>query len=124
MKIGILGAGITGLSIGKLLADKHDVEILEKYPVYGGIARTKTIKGISYHTTGGHCFNSKHKDVLNFVFNKVMPKDQWHHIQRDAAIQFKGNEVNYPIEYSINQIYSFDKDLAFNIVKRFLGLQR
>jgi|AntAceMinimDraft_2_1070361.scaffolds.fasta_scaffold20742_1 protoporphyrinogen oxidase len=123
MKIGILGAGITGLSIGKLLADKHDVEILEKSPVYGGIARTKTIKGVSYHTTGGHCFNSKHNEVLDFVFNKVMPKEQWHRIERDSVIKFNEYEVNYPIEFSIKQIFGFDNKLAFNIVKDFINTE-
>ena len=121
MKIGILGAGITGLSIGKMLAESHQVEIIEKASVYGGIARTKTLDGVSYHKTGGHCFNSKHNDVLDFVFNKVMPKEQWHRIERNAVIKFNGNEVNYPIEFSIKQIFNFDKKLAFNIVKDFIS---
>jgi protoporphyrinogen oxidase len=121
MKIGILGAGITGLSIGKLLTDTHNVEIIEKSPVYGGIARTKTVKGVSYHTIGGHCFNSKHPEVLDFVFNKVMPKEQWHRVERNSVIKFNEYEVNYPIEFSIKQIFDFDKKLAFNIVKDFIS---
>ena len=121
MKIGIIGAGITGLSIGKMLAETHDIQIIEKGSVYGGIARTKTVEGVSYHKTGGHCFNSKHNDVLDFVFNKVMPKEQWHRIERNAVIKFNGNEVNYPIEFSIKQIFDFNQKLAFNIVKDFIS---
>lgn len=121
MKIGILGAGISGLSIGKLLLEKFDVEILEKTSIHGGIARTKSVNGISYHITGGHCFNSKYPDVLNFVFNNLMPQNQWHKITRDAVIRFKGREVNYPIEFAIKQIFLFDRNLAINIVKDFLN---
>ncbi|NQU35712.1 MAG: NAD(P)-binding protein [Bacteroidetes bacterium] len=121
MKIAILGSGITGLSIGKLLSEDFDVEILEKSSIHGGIARTKSVNGISYHVTGGHCFNSKYPDVLDFVFQHVMHKDKWHKITRDAAIKFKGNEINYPIEFAIKQIASFDNELAINIVKDFLN---
>ena len=120
MKVAILGAGISGLSIGKMLKEKFDVTLFEKKNVPGGIARTRDVDGISYHVTGGHCFNSKHQDVLDFVFNKIMHKDCWHEIYRDAAIRFYGNLINYPIEYSVKEIFNFDKSLAINIVKDFL----
>jgi protoporphyrinogen oxidase len=121
MKIGILGAGISGLAIGKLLTEDFHVEIIERSPTYGGIAQTKSVNGISYHVTGGHCFNSKYPDVLDFVFQHVMHKDKWHKITRDAAIKFKGNDINYPIEFAVKQIASFDNELAINIVKDFLN---
>jgi protoporphyrinogen oxidase len=121
MKIGILGAGISGLSMGKLLAKDFDLEILEKSSALGGIATTKSVNGISYHRTGGHCFNSKYPEVLDFVFNNIMPSTEWHNVTRDAAIRFKGNEIGYPIEFSVKQIASFDSELAINIVKDFLN---
>jgi len=121
MKIGILGAGISGLSIGKLLSEFYDIEILEKANLHGGIARTKTVNNVTYHVTGGHCFNSKYPDVLDFVFNKIMPYDQWHKISRNSVIRFKGHEISYPIEFAIRQIYNFDKHLAISIVKDFLN---
>ena len=121
MKIGVLGAGISGLTISKLLNNEFDVEILEKEQNHGGIARTKDVNGVSYHVTGGHCFNSKHKDVLEFVFNEVLSEDKWNKIERNAKIRFKGNEISYPIEFSVLEIAKFDKNLALNIVKDFLG---
>ena len=121
MKIAILGSGISGLTIGKLLTDVFDVEILEKSIHHGGIARTKSINGVSYHLTGGHCFNSKFPEVLDFVFNKIMPESEWHKVKRNAAIKFKGHEVDYPIEYSVKQISTFNDELAINIVKDFLN---
>ena len=121
MKIGVLGAGISGLTIGKLLSEDYEVEILEKESVHGGIDSTKNVDGVAYHVTGGHCFNSKFPDVLDFVFNKVMPENEWHKIQRDAAIKFKGNEITYPIEFAVKQIFEFNRELAMNIVKDFLN---
>lgn len=121
MKIGVLGAGITGLSIAKLLHEKYDVELLESKPVHGGIARTITIDGATYHPVGGHCFNSKYPDVLDFVFNNILPFDQWRRIERNSAILFKKHEIGYPIEFSIKQIYGFDKELAIRITTDFLN---
>jgi protoporphyrinogen oxidase len=121
MKIGILGAGITGLSIGRLLNKKHEVEILEEKDIHGGIARTTDINGIAYHPVGGHCFNSKHKDVLDFVFNEVLPFEQWRSIKRKATIYFRNQEVDYPIEFSIKKIFEFDKELAIRITADFLS---
>jgi len=120
MKVGILGAGVTGLSIGRLLNKKYTVEILERKDVSGGIARTRKVDGIAYHQIGGHCFNSKYKEVLDFVFNEVLPIDQWNRIKRKSTIHFKQHEIDYPIEYSINQIFQFDKELAIRMTSDFL----
>lgn len=121
MKIGVLGAGISGLSFAKLVGSDFEVEILEKNSIHGGIARTKDIDGIAYHTVGGHCFNSKYPEVMDFVFNTVLPKSKWHNVQRDAVIKMQGNEVSYPIEYAIQQIYAFDPELAMDITTDFLS---
>lgn len=121
MKICIIGAGITGLTVGRLLSKEHDIIVYEKELVVGGIARAKNVDGITYHTVGGHCLNSKNKEVMNFIFDEVLPKEEWHHIKRDAKINFKDNFISYPIEFSIKEISKFDKDLAFNITKDFLA---
>ncbi|HEX8332273.1 MAG TPA: FAD-dependent oxidoreductase [Segetibacter sp.] len=121
MKIAVLGAGVSGLSIARLLMNSAQVEVLERNPIYGGIARTKDVEGIAYHMIGGHCFNSKFDDVLEFVFNNILPKDHWNKVTRDAVIRFKGHEVSYPIEFAIQQIFSFNQTLAIDITKDFLN---
>jgi protoporphyrinogen oxidase len=121
MKIGILGGGISGLSIGRLLNENHTIEILEQQKEIGGIAKTVDVEGVPYHITGGHCFNSKYPDVLDFVFNRILPEESWHYINRNAKIQFKGKLISYPIEFSIRQIFEFQSDLALDIVKDFIG---
>ena len=49
MKIAVIGAGISGMSVARLLKDDFEVEVLEKESVVGGIARTKEVNGIAYH---------------------------------------------------------------------------
>ena len=120
MNIGILGAGVSGLSMAQLLKNNSNVEILEQKELPGGIARTKNINGIPYHMVGGHCFNSKYKDVLEFVFNQILPFDQWRKVKRKSRIQFHGHEIDYPIEFAMKQIYEIDKDLALKIAGDFL----
>lgn len=121
MKIGILGAGVTGLSAARFLKDSFDVEVLERKSVCGGIARTKDVDGIAYHVVGGHCFNSKFPEILDFVFNQVLPKDQWNEIKRVSKIRFGNNEYLYPIEFSVKHIYQDNPELAINIAKDFLA---
>jgi protoporphyrinogen oxidase len=121
MKTGILGAGISGLSMARLLSKDFEVEMLEKNSLPGGIARTKDVGGIPYHQVGGHCFNSKYPEVLNFVFNEILPPCEWRKIKRKSKIIFHKQEIDYPIEFAVKQIYAFDKDLALKIVADFLG---
>ncbi len=121
MKICIIGAGITGLTAGKLLSQNHEVTIYEKETKVGGIARTKDVNGITYHTVGGHCLNSKNKEVMNFIFKDILAIENWHLVKRDAKIDLDNNFISYPIEFSIKEISKFDKDLAFNITKDFLS---
>ncbi len=121
MKIGIIGAGVTGLSMAQLLKDKYEIEVLEKNSIFGGIARVKEIDGIPYHLVGGHCFNSKKPEVMKFVFEKILPESEWNQIERDAKISFKEHMIDYPIEFSIKQIANFNADLALNITADFLN---
>lgn len=119
MKILILGAGVTGLSIAKLLQGKADVIVLEKESEIGGIAKTRTVEGVTYHTVGGHCFNSKYPEVMDFVFS-LLPKEKWHRTQRLSMIDMGGYEVPYPIEFSVKEIYRHDPELAYRITADFL----
>ena len=120
MRICVIGAGVTGLTVAKALSDRHQVEIYEKESAIGGIAKVKSVNGVAYHMVGGHCMNSKNSDILDFIFNEVLEKDQWHHVQRKATVNFENNSVPYPIEFNIKEIAKINKELAFDITKDFL----
>tara|TARA_R110001583_G_scaffold56817_1_gene171124 strand:+ start:29 stop:1279 length:1251 start_codon:yes stop_codon:yes gene_type:complete len=123
LQIAVVGAGISGLSFAKLATKKgFTVKVFEASSHVGGIARVKDLdNGVPYHMIGGHCFNSKHQDVLDFVFNDVLPLEKWHKINRKASIYFKNTLVDYPIEYSMKQIFEIDENLAINMIKDFIN---
>lgn len=120
-KIGIIGAGISGLSLGQFLNNNFEIEILEKDSIIGGIARTKDVNGIAYHTVGGHCLNSKNQKVMKFIFEKILSKNNWHQVERVSKIFLENSFISYPIEFAVKEIAKFDKQLAFNITKDFLS---
>lgn len=117
----IFGAGVTGLSIAKLLHPHAQVTILEQENQIGGLARTKIIDGdVAYHLVGGHCFNSKYPEVMDFVFQQL-PQDNWHKIQRISRINFGDYEVNYPIEFAMKEIFAHNPQLAMDMTRDFLS---
>lgn len=122
MKVAIIGSGISGLAISRLLREKgFEVVVFEKESSIGGIARCRIVNGVSYHVTGGHCFNSKHKEVMDYVFNNVLCESNWHKVSRRSRIMFRDHLVNYPIEFAIKEIALFDLDLAVKIVQDYLN---
>ncbi|EIX7230692.1 NAD(P)-binding protein [Campylobacter coli] len=121
MKVGVIGAGISGMSIARLIDSDFEVEILEKESVVGGIARTKDVNGIAYHIVGGHCFNSIYPEVLNFIFDKVLSKDNWNLIERQARALFRDQWISYPVEFAISEIDKIDSFLGMKIVQEMLN---
>ena len=43
-KLAIIGAGVSGLTVNRLLADRYDVKVFERESVPGGLIRCKTWK--------------------------------------------------------------------------------
>ena len=104
MKIAILGAGVSGLTAARLLQEKgHDVTVFEKNATVGGLARTRITEGYVYDPHGGHIFNSKHPEVVDWVFS-VLPKENWQFTVRNAQIFFGGRYVSYPFELSLCEL--------------------
>ncbi len=120
MKIAVLGAGISGLSAANMLrANGHDVTVYEKESAVGGLARSRFKDGILYDPYGGHIFNSKKPEVVDWVFS-VMPKDKWQYTARNAKIYFNGKYVSYPFELSLCEL---DTDDAVECVHDFILAQ-
>ncbi|MCY4258409.1 MAG: NAD(P)-binding protein [bacterium] len=67
-RIGIVGAGWTGATAGRLLTDwGFRVEVLEKAPVVGGHSRAETLNGVVYEPNGAHIFHTSNEAVNHFV---------------------------------------------------------
>jgi protoporphyrinogen oxidase len=99
MKICEINKGVSGLSIAQMLNVKHNVTIYEKNSFIEGIAKTKQVNEASYHMIGGHCMNSKNKDVLNIVFD-MLPENEWDLVKKNAKIYLDEKCIPNPIEFS------------------------
>lgn len=73
-KVAVIGAGISGLTIANLLKDKYIVKVYEKESIPGGLISCKEINGGLFHTCGGHVFNSKRQDVLNWFWSFLIER--------------------------------------------------
>lgn len=58
MRIGIIGAGLSGLTAGLNISDKHDVVIFEKSEVAGGCMVSKKYGKYELETLYHHCFSN------------------------------------------------------------------
>lgn len=119
-RVAIIGAGISGLSLAQMLKECCELAVFEAGGDVGGIARVVTHEGVPFHLTGGHCFNSKNQKVLDYVFQNISPKENWHLVQRDAKILWDGQFLDYPIELSIKKIMSINPSLGLKCLKDFL----
>ena len=74
MKICVIGTGISGLSVANMLNDNHEVMVYEKTSKIGGLIKCTREDGVLFHRVGGHVFNSKNQEVLDWF---------WQYFDRD-----------------------------------------
>ena len=101
----ILGAGVTGLALLNRFIQQgiSNVLALEMESTCGGLCRTMYVKG-HVCDIGGHFFQTKYKDVEDFVFS-FFSKDEFYQINpRISKIHFHGIDIDYPIEANIWQL--------------------
>jgi len=97
MKLGILGGGLAGLSLGYFLNQKgYDFTILEKNPETSGLLKSIQIEGFTFDVGGSHIIFSKDKEILNFMVSLL--GDNVIRNRRNTKILYKGHYVKYPFE--------------------------
>lgn len=111
-KIAIIGAGISGLSTAHFIKNKHDVTVFEKESRPGGLIKCRRVNGSLFHTCGGHVFNSKRQDVLDWFWSKFVREEEFSKADRNSCVFMDKNgtslehdNIPYPIE---NHLYLFD----------------
>ena len=69
MRILIIGAGLSGCSIARLLKDRnHEVLMIEKESNVGGLCKTKvSSNGIKYEPFGARTFHTKYSLIKDFI---------------------------------------------------------
>ncbi|MBI4816674.1 MAG: FAD-dependent oxidoreductase [Deltaproteobacteria bacterium] len=91
--IGILGAGVSGLSLSCFLRSEHEVIEASKHP--GGLCRTYWEKGFGFDV-GGHILFSKHSHVNQFVEEALAGNLRT--VRRENRVLFRDRLVKYPFE--------------------------
>jgi protoporphyrinogen oxidase len=121
MDIAIIGTGISGLSIAKMLNSKHNVVLFEKENKAGGLVKCERVRDCLFHKVGGHVFNSRNQKVLDWFWSNFDRDNEFVNAKRKAKVFFNNSIIGYPIE---NYIYLFEKDTIKKIVSELLELQK
>ncbi len=103
----IIGAGITGLTIARIMQEKgHTVKVFETEKKPGGLIRCSREKGdVLYHRVGGHVFNSRRQDVLDWFWALFDKESDFRLATRRAEIYFNPEcWVPYPIENHLRDL--------------------
>ena len=119
MKICIIGSGISGLSLANMLQENHEVILYEKEKKVGGLIKCSIEEGNLFHRVGGHVFNSKNHEVLDWFWNFFDQKEEFVKAKRNAKIFMFDDHIGYPIE---NHIYKLPPDIISTIIEELLSL--
>lgn len=100
MKIGILGGGLTALTLGNRL--KSDFTILEQETKCGGLCRSLQEDGFTFDCGGSHIIFTKDQGAMDFMLralgnNKVKNR-------RNAKTLYKGRYAKYPFENGLSYL--------------------
>lgn len=122
MKTAVIGGGISGLAIAQMLKGKDDVIVFEAEDRPGGIIKCDRINGNLFHRTGGHVFNTKRQDVMDWFWKHFDKEQEFTKAIRNSAVHIDGDFfVPYPIE---NHSYMFGKEIQKSIINDWLLLYK
>jgi protoporphyrinogen oxidase len=112
----ILGGGLSGLTLARLLHERGEkIIVLEAEPQIGGLCRSRTDKGFTFDTGGSHIIFSKDGDVLSFMRRMIAGNEQRN--DRNTKIFYKQRQVKYPFE---NGLYELPEEDRFSCINGFV----
>lgn len=105
MKIAILGGGISGVALARLLAaDGHAVTVLEKAERPGGLCRSRRYGDFTFDEAGGHILFSKDKQVLDWQLARCGGEAGTVRTVRNTKIRWHDRWVPYPFENGVGHL--------------------
>ncbi len=120
--IKIIGSGISATSQAKLLNEKGvETILLEKSAQPGGLVSCSDIEGRLYHKVGGHVFNSKSQNVLDWFWKHFDREHEFVHAKRNAQVLLEGKLVGYPIE---NHLFELPNHIVKRVINEWFGSGR
>ncbi|WP_316809622.1 protoporphyrinogen/coproporphyrinogen oxidase [Pedobacter agri] len=121
MKIAVIGTGISGLSVANMLKDQNEVMLFEKETKAGGLIKCERVNDCLFHKVGGHVFNSRNNDVLDWFWSHFDKENEFVKATRNAKVFFNNTIIGYPIE---NYLYMLDQDIVKKVIHELLELQK
>jgi len=116
-KVAIIGGGITGISLARMLHEEFEVVVFEKEKKIGGLIRCDELREGLYHKLGGHVFNTKTPIVAEWFWRHFDRDEEFYELTRNAKILFGNNLIGYPIE---NHIYQLEDHEVNSVIKNLL----
>src|SRR5262245_8712230 len=94
----IVGAGVTGLTIGYQLSRQYHVTVVEKNPVVGGLARSWHY-GDFHFDVGPHRFHTENPKVAAFI--REVLEEEAIEISRKSGARMFGRFHDWPLRPTI-----------------------
>ncbi|MEQ9299440.1 MAG: NAD(P)-binding protein [Cyclobacteriaceae bacterium] len=119
IEVVIIGSGISATSQARLLKERGvDALLLEKSAQPGGLVSCVEIDGRLYHKVGGHVFNSKNPEVLDWFWKHFNRDREFVHAQRNAKVLLEGQYIGYPIE---NHLFQLPNHIVKRVINEWFG---
>jgi protoporphyrinogen oxidase len=112
----ILGAGLTGCTLARLIAETgEEVIVLEAEEDYGGLCRSLEAGGFTFDQGGSHIIFSRDAEVLSWMQNLLGPNREERH--RETRCWYAGRYIQYPFE---NGLFDLPPEDRFRCVDGFV----
>jgi len=124
VKTAILGGGLSGLTLARLLLERgEEVVVLEAEPVYGGLCRSKSEQGFTFDIGGSHIIFSRDEEVLDFMRRMIAGNEQRNN--RNTKIFYKKKYINYPFENGLSDLPPEDRFACVNgFIKNLIAVEK
>lgn len=100
----------------------YHVLVYERADRPGGLIKYSVVNNCLYHLTGGHVFNSKRSDVLDWFWRRFDQERDFLRARRNAVASLEdGQCIGYPVE---NHLYQFDPATRSRIIRELLASAR
>ena len=116
VKTAILGGGLTGVTLARLLAaEGQSVVVLEKEDQIGGLCRSVTAEGFTFDRGGSHIIFSRDQQVLGLMHEVLGQNRSVRH--RSTKIFYKGRYLKYPFE---NGLADLPEEDLYHCISEFI----